>query len=55
MDATSDRESDLLDLTQVRLSHLRELDDTVLARSLRRLLDDADRPQDAIAGFQSAI
>ncbi|MGY0233118.1 FxSxx-COOH cyclophane-containing RiPP peptide [Longispora urticae] len=55
MDATSDRESDMLDLTAVRLAHLGQLDDTVLARSLRRLLDEADRPQDAIAGFQSAL
>jgi FXSXX-COOH protein len=60
MDVTGDQrtdghESDLVDLSQVSLDDLRSRSDASLSRALRRILQEADRPQDAIAGFQSAI
>lgn len=47
--------STLVDLTMVSLQTLRTLDGSVLARSLRRLLDEADNSHDIIAGFDSSI
>ena len=45
----------LVDLTQFSLHQLSNLGDSVLARSLRRLLAEADNPSEAIAGFQSSV
>jgi FXSXX-COOH protein len=45
----------LVDLTQVSLLELGSLDDSVLAASLRRLLAEADNPQEVIALFQSCV
>lgn len=32
-----------------------DLEDTIVAKALRRALADIDSPKDAVAGFQSAI
>ncbi len=53
--ADGDPVSDLVDITRVSLADLRGLPDTAINRSLRRILAEIDRPQDAVAGFQSAI
>jgi len=51
----SDVESALADLTRMSLAQLRVLDDSVLSRSLHRLLADADSPHEPVAGFQSSV
>jgi FXSXX-COOH protein len=50
-----DLESTLADVTAVSLAQLKSLDDSVLGRSLRRLLEEADHPAEAVAGFQSSV
>ena len=50
-----DLATDLVDLSDVDLHELTTIDHPVLAASARRVLADADRPQDIVAGFQSAI
>lgn len=50
-----DHRSDLVDVSSVSLSDLRGLEDSALARALRRVLDEVDRTQGAVAGWQSAI
>lgn len=45
----------LVDLSEVSLADLQELDQSVLAHSLRRILDEIDRPQEAVAGWNSAM
>lgn len=47
--------SALIDLTDISLADLRALDRTVLGGALRRIFDSADHPEDAQAGFQSAL
>lgn len=47
--------TDLPDLTGLALTDLDALDDTALGQALRRILADVTRPDDAVAGFQSAI
>jgi FXSXX-COOH protein len=50
--------SDMVDVSRMSLTELTELaeaDDSALARSLRRLATDLDRPDEAIAGFNSAL
>ena len=54
-DVIPEEEPVLVDLTQVSLRQLSVLGDSVLARSLRRLLAEADNPPEAIAGFQSSV
>ena len=54
-DVVPDEESTLFDLTQVSLAQLSALDNSVLGRSLWRLLEEADDPPEAIAGFQSSV
>jgi len=53
-DHEPDLESTMIDLTRVPLARLRELDDSVLARSLRRLLE-ADTSESPIASWDSSI
>lgn len=53
--ADKDPVSDLVDISGLSLAELRDLPDTAINRSLRRILAEIDRPQDAVAGFQSAI
>jgi FXSXX-COOH protein len=56
MDANADEtQFDLVDLNGLSLADLRGLDGSALAHSLHRILDDIDRPQDAVAGWNSAI
>ena len=48
----------LVDVSGLSLAELQSLDgeeDSVLARSLRRLLEEADSPAEVVAGFQSFI
>jgi FXSXX-COOH protein len=52
-----DLESMLADVTALSLAELKSLgglDDSVLGRSLRRLLEEADDPAEVVAGFQSS-
>lgn len=53
--AHEDHHADLVDVSNVSLSDLRGLEDSALARALRRVLDEVDRTQGAVAGWQSAI
>lgn len=48
-------EGALVDVAHLTLTDLRGLDDSALARALRRILDEVDRSQGAVAGWQSAI
>lgn len=54
-DATEEDEFHLVDLTGVSLDDLVELDPSVFAHSLRRVLAEIDRPQAAVAGWNSAM
>ena len=48
--------SDMIDVSEMSLSDLIAADDeSVLARSLRRLADDLAHPGEPIAGFNSAL
>ncbi|MFB9239116.1 FxSxx-COOH cyclophane-containing RiPP peptide [Plantactinospora siamensis] len=56
MEATHEEQRpELADVATLRLAELRSSDDSVLARSLRRILAEADRPQAAVAGWNSAV
>jgi FXSXX-COOH protein len=57
VETTHDIVSELPDLTRANLSDLvlPPESDTVLSRSLRRLLRDIEHPSEALAGFQSSI
>jgi FXSXX-COOH protein len=53
-----DLESTLADVTALSLAELKSLpcaSDSVLGRSLHRLLEEADNPAEVVAGFQSRI
>jgi FXSXX-COOH protein len=57
-DAATPWPSAMADVSKLSLSDLAELseeDDSVLARSLRRLADDLANPGEPIAGFNSAL
>lgn len=47
--------SELVDVTQVGLTELRGLEDSALAKAMRRIHDEVDRAQGSVAGWQSAI
>lgn len=51
----SDEETDLVDLDGLSLADIEQLDDSALAHALRRVLAEADGPEDPIAAFQSFI
>ncbi|MGF7236410.1 MAG: FxSxx-COOH cyclophane-containing RiPP peptide [Frankia sp.] len=58
--STGDVGSDLVDLTAIDLNDLSILGnirdtDSTLSRSIRRILREAERPDEAIAGFNSSI
>ncbi|WP_442935249.1 FxSxx-COOH cyclophane-containing RiPP peptide [Micromonospora sp. CPCC 206061] len=56
MDATvDDNQHELVDLSGLSLSDLSRLGGSVVANSVRRILEDVDRPQDAVAGWNSAM
>lgn len=50
-----DLTSELADVTQLGLTELRGLEDSALARAMRRIHDEVDRAQGSVAGWQSAI
>ncbi|PZF93414.1 FxSxx-COOH cyclophane-containing RiPP peptide [Micromonospora endophytica] len=56
MDTTEDGPVGVLaDLSDVSLADLPELDKSAFGHSLRRILEEIDRPQDAVAGWNSAM
>lgn len=52
---SEDYQFDLADLSDVSLADLPQLRSTVFAHSLHRILEEIDRPQDAVAGWNSAM
>lgn len=54
-DHEPDLESMMIDLTSVPLAQLGELGDSVLAHSIRRLLDEADASEGRIADWNASI
>jgi FXSXX-COOH protein len=54
-DGPPDWQSVIVDVSDLSLADLTIDDDSVLARSLRRLADDLAEPGRPIAGFNSAI
>ena len=54
-DTGPDLESTLADVARISLAQLESLDESVLSRALRRLLEDSDTPSEILAGFQSSI
>jgi FXSXX-COOH protein len=54
-DASGPIVSELVDLTNLDLADLPELDNPVLARSLQKIRDEVEHPQNAAAGFQSSL
>lgn len=54
MDET-EHPSDLVDLSKVSLADLRDLPDSAVAESLRRIVAELDQDAEPVAGFQSAI
>jgi FXSXX-COOH protein len=51
----SARATELADVTRLPLMELRGLEDSALARAMRRIFDEMDRAQGSVAGWQSAI
>ena len=47
--------SDLIDVTGLSLKDLQGLSETAVKRSLRRICEEMESPQDAVAGFQSSL
>jgi FXSXX-COOH protein len=54
MDEDLDIESDIVDLSEIDLAVLPLLQDSVLVRSIRRILRSAEHPDDVVA-FQQSI
>jgi FXSXX-COOH protein len=55
MDEDLDIESSLIDLSEIDLALLPLLQDSVLAWSIRRVLQSAKNPDDAVSNFQQSI
>jgi FXSXX-COOH protein len=55
VNSTDDYESHLVDLAESSLADLQHRNESALQRSLCRVLEDAENPQDAFAGFNSAL
>lgn len=53
--SVADYATDLADIRDLSLADLVSIDNPILLDSLRRVLEDADGPQEIVAGFQSAI
>jgi FXSXX-COOH protein len=47
--------SELVDLAAFDLADLSKLDRPILAAALARIVHEIDRPDEAVAGFQSSI
>jgi len=54
-DPLSDHETGLVDLTDLPLSQVMTMDESVLAQSLQRLVQDVDRQEDVVAGFSNFL
>lgn len=54
-DVPDDVVSDLIDLTELDLGDLDALDNPVLAGALRKIHDEIEHPEEAVAGFQSSL
>lgn len=54
-EAPGDVVSGLIDLTEVDLAGLAELDNAVLSSALQSIRDEAEHPDEAVAGFQSSL
>ena len=54
-DFVPEEESALVDLTRISLAQLSSIDNSVFVHSLRRLIEEANDPHEAIAGFQSSV
>lgn len=52
---STETQTELPDVTDMTLADLLASDNPVLLDCLARIAEDADRPQDVVAGFQSAI
>jgi FXSXX-COOH protein len=55
MEAAPEGEFDLVDISGVTVADLEALDPSAFHHSLRRILEEIDRPQDAVAGWNSAV
>ena len=53
-DLSTDIDTELVDLSRVSLSQLRDLDNSVFANSLRRLVHEIDSATDQTAGFSNS-
>lgn len=54
-DPLLDHEVDLVDVTDLPLSEVLTMDESVLAQSLRRLAQDVNQQEYIVAGFQSFL
>jgi FXSXX-COOH protein len=54
-DPLLDHEIDLVDLTDLPLSDVLAMDQSVLAQSLLRVAREADRQEDVVAGFSNVL
>ncbi len=55
-EAESNGDLPMIDVGGIPLSQLAKLDDTVLIRSLNRILGDIDKPENVVfAGFNASI
>jgi FXSXX-COOH protein len=54
-DTAQELESTLADVTRMPLAELKSLDDPILSRALLRLIEGAQGPTEAVAGFQSSV
>lgn len=54
-ETTTDVATDLVDITDLSLTDLLSIDSPALADCLRRVVEDTDRPEGIVAGFNSAI
>jgi FXSXX-COOH protein len=46
---------DLVDVSRLDVGQLCAMDDSVFAHSMRRILEDVDQPNEAVAGWNAAI
>jgi FXSXX-COOH protein len=53
--APTEYDSDLVDLNDVTMREVMALDESVLGHALRRLWQEADHPEELVAGWDSGI
>jgi FXSXX-COOH protein len=54
-DVTGDVVSGLIDLTEIDLGEVATLDNSILAHVLQRIREEAEHPDEAVAGFQASL